>query len=143
MKDNEIIKALECCKKDDCDNCPNDFGNCYANLAGYALDLINRQKAEIEKYDQIKTLIERLWVVLSMLGKTKGKEKPTLEEFAEAIQEIEAEAKTEAYKEVFEKLNNKALVRKIKLFGNWFIVRGVTLHDINTLKKELVGDNND
>ncbi len=48
MTDNEIIKALECCEKDDCDNCPNDFGNCYANLAGYALDLINRQKAEIE-----------------------------------------------------------------------------------------------
>lgn len=49
MTDNEIIKALECCKKDDCDNCPNDFGNCYANLSGYALDLINRQKAEIER----------------------------------------------------------------------------------------------
>lgn len=49
MTDNKIIKALECCKKDDCDNCPNDFGNCYANLSGYALDLINRQQAEIEK----------------------------------------------------------------------------------------------
>ncbi len=49
MTDAEIIKALECCKNDDCDNCPNNFGNCYANLAGYALDLISRQKAEIEK----------------------------------------------------------------------------------------------
>ena len=45
MTDNEIIKALECCKKDDCDNCPNDFGNCYANLAGCSLDLINRKQA--------------------------------------------------------------------------------------------------
>ena len=53
MTDNEIIKALECCNKDDCDNCPNDFGNCYANLAGYALDLINRQKAEIERLTNI------------------------------------------------------------------------------------------
>lgn len=50
MTDKEIIKALECCKKDDCDNCPNDFGNCYANLAEYSLDLINRQKVEIEKH---------------------------------------------------------------------------------------------
>ena len=49
MTDKEVIKALECCNKDDCDNCPNDFGNCYANLAGYALDLTNRQKAEIER----------------------------------------------------------------------------------------------
>jgi archaellum component FlaC len=52
MTDTEIIKALECCKKDDCDNCPNDFGNCYANLAGYALDLINRQKAEIKRLEK-------------------------------------------------------------------------------------------
>ena len=49
MTDNEIIKALECCKKDDCDNCPNDFGNCYANLAGCSLDLINRKQAENEE----------------------------------------------------------------------------------------------
>ena len=52
--ENIIIKALECCKNDDCDNCPNDFGNCYANLAGYSLDLINRQKAEI---DELKTTL--------------------------------------------------------------------------------------
>ena len=49
MIDNDIIKALECCKKDDCDNCPNNFGSCYANLSGYALDLINRQKSENER----------------------------------------------------------------------------------------------
>lgn len=52
MNDNEIIKALECCKKDDCDNCPNDFGNRYSNLAGYALEIINRQKAEIEDFKE-------------------------------------------------------------------------------------------
>ena len=46
MKDNEIIKALECCMKDDCDNCPNGFGNCEHNLAEASLDLINRLKAE-------------------------------------------------------------------------------------------------
>ena len=46
MTYEEIIKALKCCSKDDCDNCPNDFGNCYANLARCALDLITRQQAE-------------------------------------------------------------------------------------------------
>lgn len=49
MTEKEITKALECCKKDDCDNCPNDFGNCYANLAGCSLDLINRKQAENEE----------------------------------------------------------------------------------------------
>lgn len=49
MSEAEIMKALECCKNDDCDHCQNNFGNCYANLAGFALDLINRKNAEIEK----------------------------------------------------------------------------------------------
>lgn len=53
MTDKEIIKALECCKKDDCDNCPNDFGNCYANLAGCSLDLINRKQTEIERLQKV------------------------------------------------------------------------------------------
>lgn len=44
---------MECCKKDDCDNCPNDFGNCCANLAGCSLDLINRKQAEIERLKKI------------------------------------------------------------------------------------------
>lgn len=51
-----------------------------------------------------------------------------------------AYVRNEAYKEVFQKLNDKALVRKIKIFGNWFIVKGVTLHDINALKKEMIGE---
>ena len=48
MNTEQVIKALECCSKDDCDNCPNGFGNCYANLAGYALALIKEQQAQIK-----------------------------------------------------------------------------------------------
>ena len=48
MRDKEIIKALECCINDDCDNCPDTFGNCEHNAMRNALDLINRQKASIE-----------------------------------------------------------------------------------------------
>ena len=50
MSDNEIIKAIECCINDDCDNCPNGFGNCQINLAKASLDLINRTKRESNKY---------------------------------------------------------------------------------------------
>ena len=55
MTDKEIIKALECCGFEYgnlCSVCPkyekdNDF--CQEELHNYAIDLINRQKAEIEK----------------------------------------------------------------------------------------------
>lgn len=46
----QIIEALECCAKDDCDNCPNPFGNCYSNLAGFALALIRELTEENERF---------------------------------------------------------------------------------------------
>lgn len=52
MGDNKIIKALECCITDDigdCHKCPFDYRDEYDDLKKLALDLINRQKAEIEK----------------------------------------------------------------------------------------------
>ena len=56
MTDNEIIKALECCilyKQICSENCPLcDVKSCKENLRKHCLDLINRQKAEIEKWKQ-------------------------------------------------------------------------------------------
>lgn len=57
MSDNEIIKALECCKTItvfDCDMCPykgigKGLAGCANLLIGDALDLINRQMAEIDR----------------------------------------------------------------------------------------------
>ena len=55
MTDNEIIKALEGCgnwqSDKTCDECPaNTYGfGCAHKMAKQALDLINRQKAEIER----------------------------------------------------------------------------------------------
>lgn len=85
MNDNEIIKALECCKDEEglhfCSICPmykndpdNDF--CQENLCENALDLINRQRAEIE---DLKDINEHLNVFV-------------------------LEAREAAIKEVFEKL---------------------------------------
>lgn len=75
LTDNEIKKALECCKEDDCDNCPNNFGNCYANLAGYALDLINRLQAENERLTHITR---------NLIGEIKAE---AYTEFAERLKE--------------------------------------------------------
>ena len=52
LTDNEIIKALECCcgtAHDSCRDCPYDDIGCEDKLEKDALDLINRQKAEIER----------------------------------------------------------------------------------------------
>lgn len=52
LTDTEVIKALECCYKDGCKKCPlwECKGNCFEELIKHnVLDLINRQKAEIEK----------------------------------------------------------------------------------------------
>ncbi len=60
MTDNEIIKALECCLADKmmCEQCPIQ-DECISHpldaiSAKYALDLINRQKAEIERLQETK-----------------------------------------------------------------------------------------
>lgn len=57
MTDNEIIKALECCINDDCDNCPDTFGNCEHNAMRNSLDLINHQKAEIERLKEEREML--------------------------------------------------------------------------------------
>ena len=60
MTDNEIIKALECCIADKCMECPlrkiPKVKGCMNRLS-FALDLINRQKAEIERLE--KEVVDR------------------------------------------------------------------------------------
>lgn len=47
--DDEIIKALECCINDNCNDCPETFGNCELTAMRNALDLLKRQRATIER----------------------------------------------------------------------------------------------
>lgn len=135
---------------------------CICNNFKTTLDLINRQEeqiatqqaeierlnkevdrlsqcvlyknAELDEYEKIKTTIDEFWEILLTLSLFKRKEKPTLEEFAEAIQEIKAEA----YKEF-------ANWQEIKLANNPNIST-VALQSIiktnDNLLKELVGENN-
>lgn len=55
MNDEDIKKALECCScgvtKCVCNECPIRYKeSCLDDLPKFALDLINRQQAEIEKF---------------------------------------------------------------------------------------------
>jgi hypothetical protein len=58
LTDNEIVKSLEICTGkrllEDCPECPNyeSESRCKVRLSEVALDLINRQKAEIERLNK-------------------------------------------------------------------------------------------
>lgn len=69
MTNNEIIKALECCIAPNCGECPifNNKeirkvpGRCIVTLEKNALDLINRQKAEIKRLTAFKSYFDELY----------------------------------------------------------------------------------
>lgn len=90
---------------------------------------INRLKEENEEYQKIKTTINEFWEILLTLSLFKRKEKPTLEEFAEAIQETKAEA----YKEFAERLKENFEPLNSPLINN----------RIDNLLKEWAGDSNE
>ena len=73
MTDNEIIKALECCGNESwssCHHCPyreNRFErHCAFELSHDALDLINRQNAEIERL--MSYISDHHWDFCSIAG---------------------------------------------------------------------------
>ena len=131
MTDNEIIKALECCKeaklqKDCLDlKCPlsTEYGCNFEQeeLRNKALDLINRQNEEIEKLSNCVVMQEKL---------LKENEK-RIESVVENIIADE-KLKAEAIKEFAERLKELPSVKNCEY--EW-------LHlDIYNLVKEMVGD---
>ena len=83
MTDNEIIRVLECCTTNgvSCKDCPAfvkvDRSNCKKYFRG-ALDLINRQKAEIER-------LKKGWKADVIL--TANIKSEAIKEFAEFLHE--------------------------------------------------------
>ena len=117
--DEEIISSLEViattCNCNECKIRNGKWGacNCSETTANAALDLINRQRAEIEK----------------MKGST------IVSNIMES-QRIKREAKAEAYKEFAERLNEKAQIADC--FDSYNMVVGT--HFIDNLLKEMVGE---
>lgn len=112
MTDNEIIKALECCKElSDCDGCQYGYlrtknGLCIDTMHNDALSLINRQKAEIERL------------------------KETIDSFAD-IGKLYSEIKAEAVKEFAKRL------KPMLGFGKY-----MSYEEIDNLVAEMVGEEN-
>lgn len=113
MTDNEIIKALECCKDSSmpCKDCPyaecDSKRGCVSEMCEDALDLINRQKADIEK----------------------------LRENNKAIMQTMADVHTEAIKEFAETVKKNHLM----LFNNIYSHKDF-VDAIDRLVKEMIGE---
>ena len=121
MTDNEIIKALECCTDEsyeNCNECPysTDTLSCERlKLLEDSLDLINRQKSEIERLKKEVSIARDAYI---------------------SIQDRYEHTKAEAYKEFAERLNEKAQIADC--FDSYNMVVGT--HFIDNLLKEMVGD---
>ena len=89
MTDNEIIKAMQCVigKEMLCSECTYQkvlpFPSCRMMCAKNALDLINRQKAEIEKYKS--GMIANAEVVKTLINELKTAKSEAIKEFAEKL----------------------------------------------------------
>ena len=100
MTDNEIIKALECCRDNDnnlnmekCfEVCPYD-GECAGEFMQDVLSLINRQKEEIKRLKNRDMQVE----VSDRLEREIKAE--AVEEFAEKVKDTDCEEFMESYYE--------------------------------------------
>lgn len=120
MTDAEITKSLECCEANEsynpnCDECPyfhkaKDNDECYRTVRKLALDLINRQKVEIE------------------MLQAKNKR------FAD-IGKMYSEVRAEAIEEFTERFESK-----LNCIPQHHFTLAQVLFDLDKTKKEVVGE---
>lgn len=112
LEDNEIIKALDCCQKEDCCGCSYFHKEeCTNFLTKDALNLINRQKAEIERLENLERNVY------------------------ETVDELRNKIKAEAVKEFAERLKEKERPA-------FPLAMVIDVYEIDNLVKEMVGENN-
>ena len=141
MTDNEIIKALECCTKDDdnkCYECPYDreyYYECKLNVMKETLNLINRKDAEIERLQTVKKHINNL--ILRDCDYVTAE--AYNEAFIKALERLHdnVNAKSEAIKEFWSKLKAKATTSTDSPYR--MHKKEIKISDGDNLVKEMVG----
>ncbi|MBO5037729.1 MAG: hypothetical protein J6D42_11705 [Clostridia bacterium] len=148
LTDNEIIKALECCKGADTgcwecklsDSCKFTVQDIMQN----ALDLINRQKAEIER---LRELIKEIYGLNGELEEVDKKLK-NIYEIEDSLRAEKADVmyykdqiKSEARKEFAKKLKNHKRKMSSSDWGGDFWDEAVLVSDIDNLVKEMEREN--
>lgn len=134
MIDEEIIKGLECCSiiKGGCKNCllHNRDGSCTTILVKNALDLINHQRAEIERLKKIGTEADNFARAICNERMLKGKPVADYEDLQEYIKK----AKAEAINEFAERLKTASYYEFEEL------IPSIMADKIDNLVKEMVGE---
>ena len=94
MTDNDIIEAYKNCQTKSglgCHNCPFDKGedcSCLDDLREATFNLINHQKAEIERLSiESETLVTQLKVAYEQIHKLNMAKSKAIKEFAERLKE--------------------------------------------------------
>lgn len=150
MTDNEIIKALRCCKtpvgSGACNSCPlkdirdnlrkEDAKSCTTIMIENALDLINRLKAEIEKKNvEIDILIRKKETLKDEISELRA-EVESLQKANESFScmgKLYSEIKSEARKEFAERLKKKTYPFPCAIG----VENAVTIRAINDLLAEM------
>lgn len=124
LSDNEIIKVLEYCTTDGwCSNCPHEKKCIEDEITQLALDLINRQKAEIEQLKIENRILSQKRI-----------------SFPERL-EIDRKARAEAVKEFAERLKEHKIDVDVSFgYGKEVYTEAVAVIEIDNLVKEMVGE---
>lgn len=157
LTDAEIKQALECCSAGVCKaECFGYFivgtNDCTTQLAKYALDLINRQDAEIEELKCKNTNLTSLQKDLTsskaeverLLKKTQRPQDADPMDFCGVLcdfaEGIIAKTKAEAYKEAFEKVKSYIDVGHLRKPTELCFSALDVVNMLDNLLNELVGD---
>lgn len=130
---NDIKKALVCCINGDCSGCPLYAMNCSSKVVmAFAVDLSNRQNAEIERLQSMnQSKLDMIHDLRAEIERLQGFA-DNMEYCANhALDDLEKE-KNEAIKEFAERLKET----KFKI-GNDFVIYA---ENIDNLVKEMVGE---
>lgn len=135
LTDEDVVEGLERCISTTtdkaCAGCPFNKQNlCDKDqwaLERYALDLINRQKSEIERLKSANDEKFRQWDMLAEKTKTH---------YANLYNEAKDKLKAEAYKEFAERLKQSTVMA---VMGNK-IYAVATSKGVDNLLKEMVGE---
>lgn len=144
MTDNEIIKALDICGHlEACADCPlgclEGVDKCMHTLLLNALDLINRQKAELERY---KKYYETMEIEIYSFRKDQAEVKFLKNKIrAEAIKEF-AERLKEAFSDLEFEYDPKVRtvkVEEVKSLMDWALHK-ISIETIQDVAKDIFGN---
>ena len=141
MTDDEIIKALECCDFTDikaCEECPfyRTF-DCSFVIIDKTLDLVHRQKAEIERLKQENKEYCEDNRIIAYQRNQRDKEIRALHNQLNGLNFMDKQIKPEAVKKFAERLKNSAYKTIIKIMETEKIIFLTDELKLDKLVKEI------